>query len=126
MTVEERLDELEKGRTENAHRIAYAIVRLRIFGLVFLLAFSFGLWRVQVQATNIQDSREDAVRQSCEDTNQRHDHTIAALNALLDKAIREHPEQRDRIEQSRTSTVLLINALTPKRDCETLVNQLAN
>lgn len=119
-----RLHDLEKGRRENAERIAGAIWRLRIFAAVFLVAFSFGLWRVAVQSNDIQQSREDAIRQSCEDTNARHDHTIAQLNILLDQALKDHPEDRARIEQSRASTTLLIDALVPRQDCDRLVSDL--
>ena len=69
-------------------------------------------------AVEIQSQRVAAVRMSCQDQNRRHDETIATL----DKLIAQVPgSRRQRAKESRNSTVLLINALAPKRDCEAVV-----
>jgi hypothetical protein len=71
--------------------------------------------------TTIQDEREKAVRENCEATNQRHDATITQLDRLI---VRLPPgPRRDRAEASRAGTVRLIDALAPKRDCESLVHR---
>lgn len=67
----------------------------------------------------IQDERERTIRTSCVATNERHDRTIATLNQL----IAELPPgpRRKRAVEGRTGTVLLIDALAPKRDCAAYV-----
>lgn len=72
--------------------------------------------------SKINDERERNVRVNCEQTNARHDATIHQLDALIrQRAETATPRERERIDQSRASTVLLIDALTPKRDCDRLV-----
>lgn len=60
----------------------------------------------------IQDQRFVAVRSNCLDVNQRHDDTIEKLDGLIAKL---PAAQRERAKTSRAGTVLLINALAPKR-----------
>lgn len=74
--------------------------------------------------TAIQRERSRNIRQGCEDTNARHDSTIATLDRLLAFRLR-HATRADRLRlrQSRVSTVLLIDALVPFRDCRALVAQ---
>lgn len=77
--------------------------------------------------SKINDERERNVRANCEQINARHDATIRQLDALLAQRLRTaSPADRERIEQSRASTVLLINALVPKRDCDRLVSEQVN
>lgn len=73
---------------------------------------------------DVQQNRVEFITQECLDVNQRHDNTVDALNALLDKALEKHPERASQIEQSRESTILLIDALVPVRDCEERVKEL--
>jgi len=73
-----------------------------------------------------QTSRESSVRVTCREQNDRHDQTIATLDRLLEQADRDATAQRRRqLREGRASTVLLIDALAPKRDCEQRVRQLA-
>lgn len=74
--------------------------------------------------TRINDERERNVRATCEETNVRHDATIRQLDMLLAVRLRNASgEERRRIEQSRASTVLLIDALMPVRDCDQRVRE---
>ena len=70
-------------------------------------------------AQQIQDERAANTLRACRDVNQRHDDTIRALDELLKRAGRS--ASREQVERSRASTVLLIDALAPKRDCKRLV-----
>jgi formaldehyde-activating enzyme involved in methanogenesis len=97
--------------------VAAALVVLFVGGALLIA-------RTYTLAEDIQQNRVSFIRDECEDVNQRHDNTIAALDAVLKQAIEDHPERAERIEESRTSTVLLINALVPVRDCDERV-QLA-
>lgn len=65
----------------------------------------------------IQQERVATVLRSCREQNLRHDATIHSLDELIRRL---PPEKRTRAVQSRAGTVLLINALAPKRDCATL------
>jgi hypothetical protein len=81
-------------------------------------ALGAALFAVQLRQDDIQDSRAENVLSACREQNGRHDASIAALDRILDKAGEgASPERLAQIRQSRTSTVLLIAALAPKRDC---------
>ena len=84
---------------------------------IWLLVISvLALWAVIAvldQSDDIQQQRADTIWSDCVMTNQAHDNTIRAL----DQIIAELPaDQRAEAEASRDSTVLLIEALAPKRD----------
>jgi hypothetical protein len=70
--------------------------------------------------TRIQDERERSIRTSCEETNRRYDKAIARLDTL----IRPSPAaDRQRPPERRAGTVLLIDALVPKRNCDAAVKR---
>lgn len=74
---------------------------------------------------DIQDSRRDAIRVQCEQQNDRHDRTLAALDHVLAQRLRDAgPVERQRLQTGRASTVLLIEALAPHQDCRRRVRQL--
>lgn len=81
------------------------------------VAFVLSAWAIY----SIQQER----RMSCERQNTSHDQTLAALDGLLDRA-REgaSPRRLEQIEQSRTSTALLIAALAPRQDCDEVVGSI--
>lgn len=56
---------------------------------------------------------------ACQDINRRHNNTIRILNREIAKL---PPARRARAEASRESTILLISALAPKRDCQNLIH----
>lgn len=63
----------------------------------------------------IQTSRYDATKRSCLEQNERHDGTIKTLDEQLKVAVALRPKQAKEIQQSRSFTVLLIDALAPRR-----------
>jgi hypothetical protein len=97
-------------------RIAVAVVCVAVIILSVALVFAFKA---------IQHSREQSVRTSCQESNMRHDQTIAKLDDLIRHAAKtSSPARIRRMKKSRTGTVALIEALTPKRDCGDRVAQL--
>ena len=74
----------------------------------------------------IQDSRRDAIRNACEEQNERNRETIAQLDALL-LTLRNNPEvpqaEKDRSQRNRQGTILLIEALAPSQNCDDLVKR---
>lgn len=97
--------------------------------------------------TKIQRSRQESVRQSCQELNERHDSTLAAydrillarllessvdanvppaeVNRRLVAAMQRLPRNRRmQVEQARVSIAFVIQALAPRRDCEARVRQL--
>ena len=129
----ERIEEIAQGYERFTHRVTWY---LRAFVLLFFVAavvFTFQeialnsranetrrLTEANGQLTReIQAERARSVRDGCEAQNQRHDGTIKTLNRLIDKL--PSGPQRERAIHNRDSTVVLIEALVPKRDCEAQV-----
>ena len=75
-------------------------------------------------AEQIQVERQRSIRASCVETNRRHDETIQTLNQIFDD-IPRGSERRRRAEAGHASTVLLIQAMLPKRNCEKIVREAA-
>ena len=86
-------------------------------GVLAILFSSLISFSTNASIGDIQDSR----LQACEDTNDRHDETIAQLKLLIDAAVAQDPEREDQIRQSQQFTILLIDRLVPVRDCEEFV-----
>lgn len=95
-----------------------------IAALVLILAGG-GIWQLANLVSDIQTSREEITRENCESQNARHDASIAALDQVIARAVQENPDQRERIERSRQSTVFLIDALVPVQDCEARVEKVS-
>lgn len=108
------------------------------------VVIAFSQVHAQVQAINVERARN--ITASCEQTNQRHDDTIAALDRTMlerltgqrvslgisDTKVRAElaaalkkakPPLRRRAQQSLVATVLLIQALAPHQDCVVLVRR---
>jgi MoxR-like ATPase len=64
----------------------------------------------------IQVERRRNTLHGCLDQNSRHDRTIQRLDKIIARL--DTPEQRARAARGRASTVLLIDALAPHRDCD--------
>lgn len=76
------------------------------------------------QTKNIQDSRRTSIKEQCKDQNSRHDHVITALDVALAPRLKQgNPKQDAAILQRRVSTILLIDALAPKQDCDQVVKE---
>jgi hypothetical protein len=107
------------------------VVLYTIFAAVPLLVavvVVLSIWALQGRANDreqiaaIQQERVTNIRDACEQQNLRHDETIATLDKLLARRLEgASDETRAQAEQSRAATVLLIEALAPKRDCEQVV-----
>lgn len=80
-------------------------------------------WNAQ-QTREIQDQREASIRRMCEDSNRRHDNTIHKLDELIAIRVKtSSPAEVKRIVNSKASTVLLIEALAPKLNCDDQVRK---
>jgi hypothetical protein len=75
-------------------------------------------------AAVVQVNRERVTRESCLDLNARLDKTIAALDAAIAKNPPKTPAEQARQKSGRASTITLINALVPHRNCAALVKRV--
>lgn len=98
-------------------RVVTFVNSLAIVALAGLLLLAFH---------TIQASRADGIRQSCVAQNARHDKTVRALDVLIRQAQSEGGREARRAARGRTSTLLLINALAPRADCDRRAKQLTN
>lgn len=71
---------------------------------------------VQTQASH----REHSVIENCQGQNERHDNTIALIDAAIKKA---PPAKEAEAAAGRTFAVLLINALQPHRGCTDVLHK---
>ena len=70
-----------------------------------------GAWKNEQTVQRIQQERVTSIRETCKDTNDRHDTLVARVSPLRG--------------ERRAFTLSLIDAATPKRDCEARVRDLA-
>jgi hypothetical protein len=97
---------------------AWVFAGLGVLALVVSIVLAIG---ANASATRqIQEERARSVYANCMDINRRHDNSIRQLDALIAQA---PPERRERAKAGRAGTVLLIQALVPKRDCDALVKR---
>lgn len=95
---------------------------LRIVVIVNSLAIVAALGLLLLAFQTIQQSRVSALRNSCEDTNQRHARTIQTLDERIAKL---PPAQQVRARASRDFTLALIDDLAPQtRDCDARAHRL--
>lgn len=99
------------------------IVFMALIGLTIgVLNDASGL-RANVQA--IQQNRISLVTQQCRDQNRKHRKTIHELDVLIRRAERGvSRKRREAIRASRASTVLLIDAFEPHRNCRLVVDRV--
>lgn len=96
---------------------------------IMVLLVVFGVRSNQHRVEQINQERARNVRTSCEDINSRHDRSIVTLDKLIgrragsEEQTKAHKEQ---IRQSRANTVMLIDTLVPKRDCDVYVKTLVS
>jgi hypothetical protein len=100
-----------------------------VLALIALPALPVAAWVVSSSVSDnqrlteaIQEQRRDSILYGCREQNARHDRTIATLDRLIAQA---PAGRRERARQGRAGTVLLIEALAPKRDCAALVTKAA-
>lgn len=74
---------------------------------------------------DIQASRAESIRLTCEQQNERHDRALAALDSIVARRLGDaSPVERRRLQASRATTATLIVALVPREDCERRVRRL--
>ena len=72
----------------------------------------------------VQDERARNIFNNCRETNDRHVNTVRELDGIYEDRLRTaNPAERARLKQGRDSTVLLIKAFLPIRDCRALVGR---
>jgi hypothetical protein len=99
------------------------LLRLVVFGNSLAIVAVVGL--LVLGLGMIQASRADSIRRACVEQNERHDRTLRTLDALLTARAEGVSRARlERLKESRASTVLLIEALAPRDDCEKRVDRL--
>lgn len=77
------------------------------------------------RVAQINQERFENTRRNCEDVNRRHDRAVRTVSEILGpRLLNAKPAERARLEASRETTVLLIEALTPKRDCARVAREL--
>lgn len=105
----------EQSAARHVTRVVTAIFAIAI--VLNSVSAVVSLENNQDRIHEIQAERVDSILRSCRDENQRHDATIRRLDDLIHRL---PPAKRTRAVQSRAGTVLLINALAPRRDCSLL------
>lgn len=143
MTPERRSDPYLRGRLDAIQRgyerwVAYT---LRLLAILVLIQLGLGALSVYLVGQNqdrsaetrrllrqVQESREQSVTTTCSAQNRRHDKTINALNAFVKQFKKTHPQltpkERAEVDQGINGNVSLINALAPKQNCASLVEEL--
>lgn len=123
--LRDRLDKIQHGYEK---WVAYTIRLLAILVAIQLGLGALSLYLVgqnRKRTDEIQASRELSTRTACRDQNARHDNTIKTLNQLVaQRKATASPAQRKQLADSLKPTILLIDALTPRRDCEKVVARL--
>lgn len=101
---------------ENAYR-DFWLFAITVIALIAVI-------RVEDAVDQVQQERANATRRNCVEVNGRHDNTVRVLDRVLNRAGQDlTPAQRRDLEQSRAATILLIDALAPRRDCDDLVQR---
>ena len=99
----------------------------RLLVMTSLILASFSVFMSAWLYVRVNDERARNVERNCSDVNARHDAALEGLDIVLGRArVGASPERLRQIEQSRASTLLLIQALTPKRDCAALAARQVN
>lgn len=106
---------------ENWYRDVWLLLITGVTVLLAIIAVNAAN-NAQQAVKDVQAQRVESILTSCNQQNARHDHTIRQLDLVLAKAERvATPARRLQLRQSRAATVLLINQLAPKLDCQQVV-----
>lgn len=114
-----RLDRVDKIVAKMSRRTTIILSVVAVTTILLALANVYLLNENGKRADEIQAERAAAVRASCEETNHRHDSTIAKLHELV--AAIPQRQRRLAAQRNQASTVALIEALVPRRDCRNVV-----
>lgn len=103
--------------------IAFGVIG--VFTALALLGYGYLLRQQHATTDLIQDQRRDSILRTCEDQNKRHGDTLKVLDKVIAKVLKSDPSEttKKQLAASRANNVLLINALAPKQDCATLVEE---
>jgi hypothetical protein len=109
---------------ENAYRDAWLVV-LSIILIWASFASVDASNKAEKATQGIQTERRDATYRACQDQNDRHDATFAALDKLgaRDATQAKTPQEKLRAQQTIDGTKALVDALAPKRDCVAVVDR---
>lgn len=122
--------DVDKENQERLARIEAAVAAWTrrtsmILVLLFVATLGVGVISIYLLVENgnrtddIQNERVATTLHACLDQNIRHDITIDRLNHIISQI--KDPKQRARAEASEGSTIALIDALAPHRDCRAVV-----
>lgn len=111
--VDEHVERLE-------NRLATWLKRGIIAFAVIGIACAVALVGFGVVLNQIQDTREDFVRTTCDAQNVRHDKAVNKFNKAADESIERNPEFAKEIEEGRSANIAIIEALAPLQDCTKL------
>lgn len=120
----DRIDELTESVEKSLTWMWRTIGVLAVGMMLALVGAGYLIGQNSDRSHDIQDQRKDSIYSSCVEQNDRHDSTIDALNKLVAERIKKHPDEAERARDSQTGSVLLINALVPKRNCPLRVKKL--
>jgi hypothetical protein len=96
---------------------------LAVWIVVFSLIVVWAVAKTRSNVHAINQSRVEVALENCRSQNLRHDNTIRELNVLIS----ELPKDRQaRAQASKPFTILLIDALAPKRNCATVIPEQIN
>jgi hypothetical protein len=104
------------SKSRSARPMAAALLIAGAFVAVVLLYAVNSSSDRAASAEDLARQNRDIILRFCLETNERHDNTIRRL----DRIIAELPAgpEKVRARRNRASTVLIIEALAPKRDCQ--------
>lgn len=106
-----------KGASPLTRKITNAARRYAVSAALLLTAAALGLCVYAIIQT--QDERAASILRECNAQNARHSATVAELKSIVARAeAKAPPVRRGQIEASVSSTLLLIDALAPYRDCQ--------
>lgn len=101
----------------------------RDFWLFFItILVLFALEENGDRIKDIQSERSRSITVACVNQNERNINTKNTLNEIYARRREEADTRKEvrQLQQSRAATILLINALSPMRDCEELVKRSVN
>lgn len=122
----QRLEAIQAGYEKWTRRTIWILRALVVatlaLGVVSILLIGANSKRVD----EIQQSRVEITRQTCEAQNDRNRKTIAAYDVRIAAAKASGElsrEQLARLSESRAFTVALVDALAPVQDCDDLIRE---
>lgn len=106
-------DELKGELHHFFRRIWTIVILIGVTSTLALVGYGFALAEIQQQRLEV-----------CKDQNSKHDNTVTKLNdaALFDENSRKTEAGKAEVRRRRDVTIALIDAITPVRDCDVVVD----